>query len=139
MINIVVDSSVFVSIFGKRDSFSVVSEKFLQQIKPEFIIILPTLVVAETIVTVGKYNAEIIRTTNEILSQFNLVSLDENFLKWILGVTSFTLKTSDFIIALTAKVSKATLVTWDKQQLSSKNTLCQAITPADYLQKIEKN
>lgn len=135
---IVIDSSVFLSALGAEDQFSLSSKKFFQAIPPETIIILPALVIAETIVNLKKISS----AQPEFLKYFEgmkIVDLNLEFLKKLADTkgTSF-FKTSDFIIALTAKLYKATLITWDKKHLLPENDICKAVTPLEFMERVAK-
>lgn len=135
--SLVIDSSVFISAWGKADKFTNISEMFLSVISnyPHVDIIMPTIVIAETITNLGKQGNININAINSHMLNFNLENLDSDFLKKYPDFTQRSLlKTSDLIIAATTNLHQATLITWDKQHLSPKQTLCQAISPAQFLE-----
>lgn len=129
-----IDASVFISAIGVKDIFSPDSRSFFTCLSPRQPVILPILVVAETVVTLSRQKADSGNKAFTYLERFDIVHLDMPYLKKIISSSSGKkLKTSDFIIAATAKLYKATLITWDKQLLSSANTICKAITPKQFV------
>lgn len=139
MNKLVVDTSVFVSLFGAKDTFSENSQAFFSTLPEDIEIVLPTLVVAETLFSLAKQNLST-TAVYEQLMQFTLISLDGPFLeqyKQILAIAS--LRSSDAIIAATAKLQNARLVSWDSQHLSKANTLCETLSPTQFLKNLKAN
>lgn len=135
MNKIVIDSSVFVSVLGKPDNFTISSRKLFNGLSKDIQVVVPSLVLAETVVNLGKQDVKIAHEAFNLLSRMGLVALDEVVVKELLSFIKkpLGLKTSDAIIAITAFRIKANLVTWDRQLLSKKNTICEAVSPADYI------
>lgn len=135
MNKLVIDSTVFVSTLGKPDDFSLNSKKFFTSIEKISVLtlIIPSLVVAETANVLQKQNISLSNLL-AYFSGFEIVTLDEEFLRqFISSIKNSTLKTSDAIIAITAKIKHAQLITWDSKLLSETNTLCSTSTPTQYL------
>lgn len=127
---LIIDSSVFISSLGKEDIYSADSRSFFKKSTNDNIII-PSLVAAEVVTILRKQDA---KNVNQILK--NMVSLtfyplNEIILKEIVDLPKSTLnlKTSDLIVALTAKIEKGILVTWDKQLLKYGTEICSVKTP----------
>lgn len=137
-LGIVIDSSVFLSALGTEDQFSLNSKKFFQVVPPETTITLPALVIAEIIVNLKKISP----LPPEFLKYFEgmkIINLDFEFLKKLAETKGpDILKTSDFIIALTAKLHQAVLITWDKKHLSSDSDICESITPSEFVEGVDK-
>lgn len=135
-VNIVIDTSVFVSNFG-QDKFTAIARSFIQNLvkNPNLVILVPTIVIAETVAISSRLKPmPHLEEIRQNLILFKTVDLDLNFLSHIVKFFSNNtslLKTSDFIIALTAKLHAATLVTWDKQLLSQ--NICDVITPEKFI------
>ena len=131
---IVIDSSVFISALGNPDIFTKESKSFFIQIAKQNIpVILPTIVVAETLVKIYRYKRRI-KKISESFFDMELVSLDLDFLKQLSSlIKEPKLKTSDLIIAVCAKLASAVLISWDKRHLSKENYLCETLTPKEYL------
>ncbi len=132
MIRLVIDTCVYVSYFAS-DSKSDATRTFFKRLSPASEFILPTLVVCETLVSLAKVKYKKIELVLESFQKLLLIDLDSNFVQTLLKLlTSQTsmLKTSDLIIALTAKLHNATLVTWDKQLLSQ--NICPTVTPQKF-------
>lgn len=135
---LVIDSSVFVSCFGKPDEFTKASKKFFKGIPNNVQINLPSIVVAETLTTFSKQGKSIGNIFKKLLS-FEITQLDNNFLVKFSKILKPTpLRTLDLIIAATAKFYSALLISWDKRHLSSENFLCQTLTPNQYLKALSK-
>lgn len=135
MDKLVIDSTVFVSALGKPDDFSVGSKQFLTKLlkHASLQLIVPTIVAAETINILQKQGKSV-KNLFSYFCGFTLFSLDADFLnQFARNLKASSLKTSDAIIAVSAKLNHALLISWDRQLLSSKNTLCQTLSPKEYL------
>ena len=133
MTNIVIDSCVYVSHFGK-DKLTHKSKAFFKRISQIGTqIILPAIVEAEILVVLRQNGATHLDKISQLLSQMEFSPLNK---KLIEELTSFLesnqspLKTSDLVIALTAKLNDATLITWDKQLQN--NNICETASPENY-------
>lgn len=133
MKKIVIDSCVFISHFGK-DEFTYQSKSFFQKIsQTNTQIILPALVAAEVLVVLRQNGAINLEKITQIFSQMEFSEINRETIKDLSNLLEINrpyLKTSDLIIVLTAKLNKATLVTWDKQLL--RNNFCKTTTPKEY-------
>lgn len=134
MKNIVIDSCVYISHFGK-DKFTPQSKSFFQRIsRTNTQIILPAIVAAETLVVLSQNGAANLERITQIFSQMKFSPINKetiNDLASLLKGNKTLLKTSDLIIALTAKLNEASLITYDKQLL--KNNICQTYRPNLFL------
>jgi predicted nucleic acid-binding protein len=130
---IVIDSSVFISHFGK-DGLTRQSKSFFQKIsQTDTQIILPALVAAEVVVVLRQNGAVNLEKIFQIFSQMKFSEINRKTIKDLatfFKTNQSYLKTSDLIIAHTTKLNQATLVTWDKQLL--KNNFCKTTTPKEY-------
>lgn len=134
---LVIDSNVFVSALGKSDEFTYESQKFFKNLKKETKVLVPALAVMETIVAVFKQNPLIVKVIIKYFQGLNIIPLDIQFIN--LSYTNLPkdiiLKSSDLVVALTARIHKATLVTWDKQLLAYAGNICPTTTPIKYIKK----
>lgn len=133
---LVVDSSVFISALGQNDKFSTKSRQFLLQTSKhqEIVFLLPSIVVAEVIVNLRKQKGPSIKKILDSLLKYKIVPLDTYFLEHFYAQTrNPSLKTSDLIIAGTAKMHDATLISWDKKHLSKDQKVCSAMSPETYI------
>lgn len=133
---LVIDSSVFVSSLGIDDEFTKTSRLFFRKIINEQVFV-PSLVVAETLTIVGKQKKKSVASLLRYFYSLILIPLNQEFLNYFAKhlPTTTSLKTNDFIIAITAKMHKALLITWDSKLLSSAGKICQVLTPGDYLKQ----
>lgn len=131
---LVIDSNVFVSTLGKPDNFTCESQKFFKNLNSDIEIILPSLVVMETKVAIFKQNPLTLKPMTKYFQGFNIVPLDAQFINSAIRSLQkdILLKSSDLIIALTAKMHQATLVTWDNNLIRYANKLCPVVTPVMY-------
>lgn len=128
------DSSLYVSSLDEMDSNHSQSSAVVSLVQ-QHIIITPTLVVAEVINVIAKIHPRITQSVYRNLLQNEIVNLDDSFLKSFVRRFPFpiTLKTSDLVIAVTAATTKSTLLTWDKQLLSSAGSICTVVSPSTLL------
>ncbi len=136
MPKLVIDSSVFISAVGEKNVNSYPSQQFFGLLKRD-IAIIPILVVIETITILGKQGNKQIEEILDYLLSMKTVNIDPEFLaktkQWLIGRTS--LKTSDLLIAVTAKLHSCTLITWDKQLLKNAHKICPTLTPTQFPEK----
>lgn len=135
---IVIDSNVFVSSLGKPDEFTEGSKKFFKKLKDDVEILLPALVMIETIVAIYKQNLLAVSKILKYFHGFKIVPLDLNFINLSVPFLpkNNILKTSDLTIAITAKINGATLITWDNKLLKYAGTICEVYSPAQILTKL---
>ena len=133
MTKVVIDSSVYISYYGS-DIHSPLAKKFFKSNSQLIYVVTPTLVIAETLTILAKQNFPHLETITQTLLRTEVINLDAQFLKSLTSHLSSSrgqsLRASDLIIALTAKSTNATLITWDKQLLSQ--TLCPVSTPEKF-------
>ncbi|MEK7166352.1 MAG: PIN domain-containing protein [Patescibacteria group bacterium] len=131
-----IDASVLISAIGVKDVFTPSSRKFFSQLSNKQRVIISIVAAAETLVVLSRQKAASGDKTLDYLEQFQIVPLDLPHLKEIFSVfPNRKLKTSDFLIAATAVLHQTILVTWDKQLLSPANTICQTMTPSQYIEE----
>lgn len=129
-----IDSSVYISLFVENDALHNQTTDIAPIIEKEMVVV-PTIVIAEIITVLSRNKPNQVRTAVHHLLQEEVISLDQDFLsKFSKYVTrSSHLKTSDLLIAATAFVHKATLVTWDKQLLTYAGSICTVVSPSTLL------
>lgn len=134
---LLIDSSVFISFLGKEDEYTPPSKKFFSFIAPHAVrILLPTLVIAETLVILSQQGQKDIPRILKRLMDLEVIALDTllvTYMEDLLKAIKISLKTSDFIIAATARKYDVPLITWDSRLLSNKNTICTAVSPSRYI------
>ena len=134
-----IDTSVWVSHFGRADEFTEESKLFFAKlVDQKQQLILPTMVLAETVTILVRQRHSDLNKIYQNLMQAECVGLDLEFMqKYIdqIKVLNTQLKTSDLIIAVTAKLAEAVLVTWDKQLLKETKDICEVTTPREFLSK----
>lgn len=134
--NILIDSCVFVSSFMEDEIYSRESKLFFKIIPKTTRIVIPVLVAIETVVTLFKKQVTNPDSLLDYFNQFRLIPLDQTILKQVKIYLSnvLDLRAGDFIVAATAKLNDAIIVTWDKKLLENK--ICEAITPTEFLARI---
>lgn len=133
--NLVVDSSVFISGLGQKDVYSNESSVFFAKAqRTGATIAIPTLAICETLLILSKQHHPKLFHIYQRLLGFYLISLDdtliESFVNTLPAITT-PLKSSDMVITVTAKIFRATLVTWDRQLL--KQSIVAALTPVQWV------
>jgi len=125
-----IDSSIYISALNSDDVLQPTSQTALSIIQKSRIIV-PALIISEIITVLNKTNPKATKPAVHSLLNNVVVALDvkfiHQFLRRIPPVNH--LKTSDLVIAITALIYKATLITWDKQLINNTKSLCVAITP----------
>ena len=133
---ILLDSSVYISSLNTEDIFHRQTKEFAQRLKNKKIeIVVPVLVVLEV--------ANILQQPAEdvfyIFEDGLLVNLDLAITKEIIPLLkNIKLKTSDAVIAATAKIYEAGIISWDKKLVKESKKLVFACTPKEYLQELKK-
>lgn len=134
MPKILIDSSVFVSYFGS-DSNTTPSQLLWKHIASQNVkIINSSLVVAETLHTLSQQKIANLSNIYNTLKQIDTTPLDEEFVDRFVDYVSkspCSLRSSDMVIAFTAKLHSAVLITWDKRLLD--NPVCPTLTPNQYI------
>lgn len=137
---IVIDSSVYISHFGNADYFTEKSKGFFRRLASSNCnIIAPSLVVAETMVVLGKQKDNNLPEIYKFIMALQVEPLDRQFLDLVknkIAEYNPALKTADFLIALTAKQHSAVLLTWDKRLLSQGKSICEVMTPEEFVESI---
>ena len=135
---LVLDSSVVISCFGQGDEYSEMSRRFFKEVASKLEALLPTIVFVEVAVNLYLQKVPNVRRALGVISGFKQIALDSTF-AWNcakFAPSNRILRTSDFIIAVSARVNEAVLITWDKRLLD--NGVCEAVTPSEFLKKITK-
>lgn len=129
-----VDSSVYISLYVEDDVFHNQTVSAALIIEAELVVV-PTLVIAEVITVLSRNQPSKVATALRHLFREEVIALDSDFLSKFskYASRSLHLKTSDLVIAVTASVHKATLVTWDKQLLTFAGSICTVVSPSTLL------
>ena len=133
---LLLDSSVYISSLNTKDIFHKQTKKFALQLKNEKIeIVVPVLVVLEV--------ANILQQPAEdvfyIFEDGLLINLDLSLIKEIIPLfKKVKIKISDAVIAATAKIYEAGIISWDKKLVKESKKLVNAYTPEEYLQELKK-
>lgn len=116
---LLIDSSVFIAFFNDADVFHKESVVFFEKLLGDknAIVVLPILVFLEVANVlqkkIGAFNEEKLL---EAFNKYEKIDLRfESSREYLLLFNHFNLKTSDAIIAACAKLSQATLITWDEK------------------------
>lgn len=138
---LVIDSNVFVSALGKPDDFTKDSQRFFKSLDSDTELILPSLVVWETVTAIFKQNIIALKVVVKYFRGLDIIPLDAQYINLAVSYLpkDTNLKSSDLIVALTAKIKEATLITWDIQLLRNTSKFCTALTPKQYLMKKTSN
>lgn len=134
---LVIDTNVFVSALGRPDKFTKESQQFFKSLNGNTQLILPALVVWETVAAIFKQNILTLRVVTKYFELLDIIPLDMQYLNLAISQLpkNTVLKSSDLIVALTAKMKHATLITWDNQLLGNADEFCTVLTPKQYLIK----
>lgn len=135
--NLMIDSSVFVSSIGIDDINTPYSRELFKKISSAEILV-PTLVIAETLHTLYKQGNTKIDSISKFLFSLKSVGMDQPLLQSIVQFLpkSALLKTSDWLIAATAKINNAALITWDKKLLKYAGIICEVFSPEQFIMKL---
>lgn len=135
--NLMIDSSVFVSSIGIDDVNTPKSRELFKKISSVEIFV-PTLVIAETLHTLYKQGNTKIVSISKFLFSLQLINLDQSLIQNIIKFLpeSVRLKTSDWLIAAIAKINNAVLITWDKKLLRYAGTICDVFSPEQFIMKL---
>jgi len=138
-----IDSSVFISHLGQNDEFSSDSKLFFTTIfEQKEKIIIPTLIIAETLTILRQQNHPSLKPIYKTFNDFNIIDLDSKFLEKFVNLLlkqHTNMKTSDLAIAATAKFNESTLITWDRKILTSAKSICPILTPKQYIEQTKSN
>lgn len=139
---LVIDSSVFISHMGTNDEFTPTSQLFFKILfENKEKVVIPTLVIAETLTVLKQQQHPNLQIIFKNFQDFDAIPLDMGLLEKLRGIllkSTVTLKASDLVIALTAKVADAVLISWDKRMLTE-TSICPVLTPKQYIVKVKSN
>ena len=123
------DSSIYISNLNASDQFHLKTRDFIQKLEKqseEIEIIVPILIILEVANVLKKTPEEILTFfADSKIIEFNLDLVQ----KVIPFFKSINLKTSDAVIAGTAKIYGAELVSWDMKLIKEAKKLVKAYTP----------
>lgn len=140
--NIVVDSSVFVSAINPAEPQHAISRRFFESLSAkEGTVIIPWLVVLEVANTLARYGSLFSHfpNTERFFNRFDtyiLRPIDEQFARQsIVFLPILKLTSADAIIAATAAINQAELISWNRQLLKSAQQIVAVRTPEEFLQE----
>ena len=129
MKTLLLDSSIYISNLNESDQFHLKTRDFIQKLEKqleEIEIIVPILIILEVANVLKKTPEEILTFfADSKIIEFNLDLVQ----KVIPFFKSINLKTSDAVIAGTAKIYGAELVSWDKKLIKEAKMIVKAYTP----------
>lgn len=134
----ILDSSVYISYLNPRDALHQETKKFIGFItSPNINFVVPIIVFLEVGNVLQKTSPHF---KNEDLIKFfddhTILNLDLELAKKLLVIfKDFRLKASDAIIAACAKLTEATLITWDEKFKKEAGRFVDTQTPKTFLEK----
>lgn len=137
MHRLLIDSSVFISVFNSTDRFHHQSVEFFRSIDPqETAFLLPRLVMLEVVNILYRHGVRDFGSLERAFTSMDLVELDGE----VQAVASellprVALKSADLIIVATARLYQAELVTLDRQLIAQAKNAVMASTPAEKMKK----
>lgn len=135
--NLILDSSVFISYLNKDDIFFDVTNQLVQHLlnKPKFIIVIPVIVFLEVANVLARKNRDFIEDyVLSVFQKYQVVDIDINFARSLLPLfKQINLKTSDAIILGTTILNNATLITWDEKFQKEAKTFVDVQTPKTFI------
>ena len=127
---------------GTNDEFTPTSQLFFKILfENKEKVVIPTLVIAETLTVLKQQQHLNLQIIFKNFQDFDAIPLDMGLLEKLRGIllkSTVTLKASDLVIALTAKVADAVLISWDKRMLTE-TSICPILTPKQYIVKVKSN
>lgn len=147
MNSFVIDSSVYIARYNKNDVFHETTKIFFRKASLKLRhakFFMPILVLFEVTNYFSRNKDSKIKTNYEIFEkeaikdlQNSIDILDSEFLfAFRRFVTKINLKTADAIIACSAAIHNATLVSWDKKLLKAVKSSVSTATPAELNRKL---
>lgn len=135
--NLVLDSSVFISYLNKDDVLHKATNQLMQYLlnKQKFIIIIPAIVFLEVANVLARKKRDFIEDYMlSVFQKYQVVDIDLHFARSLLPLfKQINLKTSDAIILGTAILNKATLITWDEKFQKQAKKFVDKQTPKTFL------
>lgn|GEM_PF-3638665 len=129
-----VDSSVFLAALLTSDVTNAASQEYFRRVERESAevrVFIPATVVLEVVNVLLKVDQR--SAAEEFLQQLpslEVVAIDDRFIEEATKLLPrLRLKTADAIVALTAALNDAMLVTWDQQLLRQSKNITAAATP----------
>lgn len=139
---LVVDSSVFVSALAETEEHQEVSRRFFAHLATRSVsVVVPTTVVLEVgnaLIRKGLLarSAPVLASLHARFEEFEIASVDEEFVAHaLLLFPRLSLRTADAIVAVTAGLNDAALVSWDRRLLRGARVLVSTLTPAEFLRR----
>lgn len=136
---LLLDSSIFISFFNDEDILHNETTKLIKTLleEKELVIIIPVLIFLEVANTItkktGKFNE---RQLFKIFGFYETIDLDLEFASSLIPMfKELNLKTSDAIIAATAKLTASWLITWDQKLQKAAQKIVTTQTPIEFLHK----
>lgn len=136
---LLIDSAVFIAHFNDKDIFHKNTVKLLESLLKieELVIVVPVLVFLEVVnvlnKTIGKFDE---LKLFDIFKYYEVSDLDFEFAKMLIPFfKQLNLKTSDAIIVATAKLTDATIITWDEKLKKEAGKFIKTLTPTEFLRE----
>lgn len=139
---LLLDSSVYIAFFKDNDVFHKESVTFIEKLSKDksVSIVLPVLVFLE--IANVLYKNRTFFDEKKLLKSFNKyekVNLNFESAKDFMSLfKKIDLRTADAIIAASAKMEDATLVTWDEKLVKKAKKLANVQTPTAFLNKTSR-
>ena len=137
---LLIDSSVFIASLIETDRCHSASRHFfgvLEKGEKQTVLVEPSIVVLEIANVLTKSgHAREATSLQPYFTSTEIIPIDNEFITHAIPLLSrVNLKTADVIIAISAHLWDATLVSWDKKLLQEAKRITRAFTPEEYLKK----
>lgn len=140
---LVIDSSVFISALTPAEEHAGTSQAFFRALRGGAYagVVVPTTVVLEVgniLMQKGRLarSAPMLASVQAHFEEFEIVPVDDEFVSAaLLLFPRLALRTADAIVAVTASLYDAALVSWDARLLRGARVLVSALTPAEFLRR----
>ena len=137
---LLIDSSVFIASLIETDRCHSASRHFfgvLERGEKQTVLVEPSTIILEIANVLTRSGR--VREASLLLNYFTsveIVPVDNEFITHAIPLLRrVNLKTADAIIAISAHLWDATLVSWDKKLLQEAKRITRAFTPEEYLKK----
>lgn len=143
MKKVVIDSSVYISFFSVDDDFSRKTKTFFQELSQHSIkLVHSSLMLAEVAVVLQKKKKQDVEEILQVLQKEQVVEVTkefvEDFVQVVKNMNNLELKTSDCLIAFSARKVDGVLITWDKQLLKEGQKICQVMSPEEFVASLKE-
>ena len=137
---LLIDSSVMIAAFLETDTHHADSKRFFEMLhkgERDHTLIEPATVVLEIEnVLIRLDHAREAASLHEYFSSVEIVPIDEEFIGRASPLLQkVRLKTADAIVAITAHLWEAVLISWDKKLIREGRRIVSAYTPKEYMNR----